>query len=121
MKRATPMEIGVAMMRAMAAAHTVPKTSGQTYTQKLDAPFGSVPGFATIAGMLCTTRKIATAASTARMIEPATMVLVEKTRSPSRFLAVISPAAVVIPVFPMRCAVGCHDDLGRAARATQTG
>ena len=53
-----------------------------------------------IAGMLCTMRKIATAASTARMIEPATIVLVENTRSPRRWRALIAPVVpLVIPGF----------------------
>src|SRR3954470_15100982 len=55
-----------------------------------------------MAGRLCTTRKRATAASTARMSDPATTVLVEKTRSPRRILAFgfRTPAVpAVIPSF----------------------
>ena len=75
------------MMSARSAAQIVPKTRGQTYTQKLDASLGSVPAGAAMAGMLWMIRKIATAARVARMSEPATTVLVEKTRSPRRTLA----------------------------------
>src|SRR3954463_351927 len=87
MNRAMPMDSGVAISRAIRAAQMVPKTSGHTQDQKLVALLGSSPGPANRAGMLWTTRKIATAARVARISDPATIVLVEKTRSPRRTFA----------------------------------
>ena len=87
MKSAMPIASGTAMIRASAAAQTVPKTSGPTYDQKFGRVALEVVDSATKAGMDWATRKIATAASTTRIRLPETIVSVENTRSPGRCFA----------------------------------
>lgn len=97
-----PIEIGVAMSSAMNDAHTVPKASGPTYSQK-ERPsrmwLSLVSG--ANAGTLCITRKAATAASTTRMMIPAPRALPENTRSPRRCLALIGAGGACLVVVLM--------------------
>jgi hypothetical protein len=83
MKSAIPIAKGTEMIRARAAAQTVPKTRGRTYAQK-PCPSSTLEGSATNAGILCAIRKTATAARTRRINDPATRLEVEKTLSPRR-------------------------------------
>ena len=53
MNSATPIATGTAIMSAMAAASSVPKTSGQTYGRKL-SPLLTSSGEAVMPGMPCT-------------------------------------------------------------------
>src|ERR1700712_736543 len=115
MKRAIPIESGVAISSAMTAAQRVPKTSGQTHDQKLVAPFGSWPALANRAGMLWMMRKSATAARVARIRDPATTVLVEKTRSPRRTFAL----GLMAPAVP--AVIACFLSSGSPGRAAEVG
>ena len=78
-----PIESGTAMRSASAAAQTVPKSERPTYSQKFVVRMRGVLGWSRpTAGMLCTIRKMATAASVTRIIDPANTAEPEKTRSP---------------------------------------
>lgn len=77
-----PIASGSEMMSARIAAQTVPKISGQTYSQKLPGSREAVSFVATKAGRLYTIRKIATAARVTRIMLPANTAEREKTRSP---------------------------------------
>jgi hypothetical protein len=78
MKRAMAIDRGRAMSRAKAAAQMVPKTRGPTSPQKPEPSAEISAGSARKAGRLSATRKIATAARTARIAIPATSVETEK-------------------------------------------
>src|SRR5690606_3420039 len=84
MNSAIPIDSGSAIASARMAAHTVPNTSGATYSQKLEGAVGSSAGSTTRAGILCTIRNTDTAPSAARISTPATTVLDAKIRSAGR-------------------------------------
>src|SRR6478609_11751503 len=91
------MASGTAMSRARAAARSVPKSSGHTYTTKLEAPLRS-SGPAVKAGIPSMVRKMATPARAMRIVMPAARVRLAKTRSPKRRLGDPAFASMVLTV-----------------------
>ena len=65
------------------------RASGPTYAQKFSGRIEASSWSAKKAGMLCTIRKIATAARVTRIMDPANTAEPEKTRSPGRCFALI--------------------------------